>query len=156
MRFDRVRTRKGTTRPNRIRKSLQQVMQAHANIFRTHTLLTEGQCQLQALWATMKNDMQVADTSLIWNNDLLDALETDNLLRLATVSIASAIARTESRGAHWREDFPERNDAQHLNHTLCLLNEAGDATLEHTPVRLAAKEPVTHAPLSFPPEKRAY
>ena len=97
-RFDTLRNARGNTSPNTLRKSLQQVMQAHANIFRTHDLLAEGQRQLHALWDVLKGDLRVGDRSLIWNNDLIDALEADNLLRLATATIASAIHRTESRG----------------------------------------------------------
>jgi len=148
-RFDTMRNACGNTRANHIRKSLQQTMQTHANIFRSGTILAEGQSQLRELWSVMKNDLRVNDASLIWNNDLIDALETDNLLSLATATIASALARTESRGAHWREDYPERDDAEWLKHTLCFVGGGGNASIGTRQVR-------THETIAFPPEKRAY
>lgn len=155
-RFEEFRQAKGQTRPNQIRKSLQQVMQLHASIFRTHELLAEGAGKLRGLWELLQNDLRVADTSLIWNNELVEAIEADNLLRLATATLASAAARTESRGAHWREDFPKRDDANHLHHTLCYVDDNGTSRLRTRPVRMTAEEPQTHAILSFPPEERAY
>jgi succinate dehydrogenase / fumarate reductase, flavoprotein subunit len=155
-RFDELRTSSGLTRPHQIRKSLQNTMQQHASIFRTGELLSAGQRQLTQLWNVMQNDLRVADRSMIWNNDLLDAIETDNLLRLATATMASASARTESRGAHWREDHPTRNDTQHLNHTLCFVGSDGNTRLQTREVRLVGEEPQTHTPISFPPEIRVY
>jgi len=155
-RFDNLRTSRGTIRPNHIRKQLQNIMQLHANIFRKADLLAEGQRQLRELWGVMQHDLHVADTSLIWNNDLLDALETDNLLRQATITIAAALTRMESRGAHWREDYPQRDDVNWLKHSLGFVDDDGNVRLSTRPVRLSGEEPRTHVPISFPPEIRAY
>jgi len=155
-RFDNLRASKGSIRPNHIRKQLQAMMQKHASIFRTQALLDEGQDKLRELWGMMQHELHVADSSLIWNNDLLDALETDNLLRQGTACIASASERTESRGAHWREDFPARNDAKWLKHSISFIDDQGNARTAARPVRMEAQEPKTKALLTFPPEERAY
>lgn len=155
-RFEDMRTSKGTLRPNQLRKSLQAIMHQHASIFRESASLAEGQQKLRELWLTYQSELRVADNSLIWNNDLVEALEFDNLLRQATATLHSAATRTESRGAHWRQDFPARNDAQWLTHSLCFVDDAGNARLTTRPVRLEAEEPKTHEPLSFPPQARAY
>lgn len=155
-RFDELRTSCGTVRPQQIRKYLQQTMQDHASIFRNGELLAEAQRQLRDLWNIMQNDLHVADTSMIWNNDLLDALETDNLLRQATACVTSAFERMESRGAHWREDYPARDDKHCLQHSICFIDDNGNARFATRPVRLTGEEPETHIPISFPPEERAY
>jgi|CXWL01.1.fsa_nt_gi succinate dehydrogenase / fumarate reductase flavoprotein subunit len=151
-RFDRLRFATGSTRPNKIRKELQHTMQHHGSIFRTDDLLKEGVHKLSNLWKIAKFDMQVSDNSLIWNNDLLDALETDNLLRLACVTLTSALKRTESRGAHFRADFPKRNDEDWLAHSLTSMNENGEIHHSTRPVRLENSEKT----ISFPPEERGY
>ena len=151
-RFDKLRNTTGNTSPNKIRKELQQTMQQHGNIFRTNDLLVEGVNKLSKLWEIAKNDMKVADKSLIWNNDLLDALETDNLLRLACVTLTSAAKRTESRGAHFRADFPKRDDKNWLVHSLVSMSENGEINHSTRPVRLENAENT----ISFPPEERGY
>jgi succinate dehydrogenase / fumarate reductase flavoprotein subunit len=155
-RFDDMREARGGVRPSHIRKTMQQAMQSHASIFRNAGLLAEGQKHLRELWGMMQHELHVADHSLIWNNDLIDALETDNLLRQATVALACAHARTESRGAHWREDYPSRDDAHWLKHSLGFIDDDGNPRLQTRAVRLTAEEPQTHAPLSFMPEERSY
>jgi len=155
-RFDDLRESRGTMRPNQLRKQLQQVMQSHAGILRNHALLEEGRKRLRELWHRVQYDLHVADRSMIWNNDLLDALETGNLLCQATVAVASALARNESRGAHWREDYPARDDANWLKHSLAFVDEDDNVRLQTRPVRMSAEEPKTHALISFPPEERAY
>lgn len=151
-RFNGLRYANGNVRPNQIRKELQQVMQSHGNIFRNHGLLAEGVQKLKNLWQAAKNDLRVSDQSLIWNNDLLDALETDNLLRLAIATLTSALNRTESRGAHFRADFPVRDDEHWLTHSLVTMNENGQIQNSARPVRLENTEKT----LSFPPEEREY
>ena len=111
---------------------------------------------MRELWNVMQHELHVADTSLIWNNDLLDALETDNLLRQATTAISSAGARTESRGAHWREDYPKRDDTGWLKHSLASIDDNGNVRTSERPVRLSYEEPKTKEVCSFPPEERVY
>ena len=155
-RFDDFRTSHGTMRPNQVRKSLQHIMQSHANIFRTDALLTEGLKELHNLWGVMQNELHVADNSLIWNNDLVEALETDNLMRQAMAVMTAAYQRCESRGAHWRQDFPARDDANCLAHSLCFVDDGGNARFVIRPVRLFAEDSQSKTPISFPPEERAY
>lgn len=155
-RFDSMRDSRGSQRPGRIRKQLQKLMQNHTNILRYQSRLEAGQAQIKELWNVMRHELHIADTSLIWNTDLIEAIELDNLLRQGTVTLASAAARTESRGAHWREDFPKRDDANWLKHSIGFVDDAGNTRLSSRPVRLSAEAPKTRAPLSFPPEVRAY
>ena len=151
-RLNKLQHAKGSFRPNKIRKELQQIMQSHGSIFRKHDVLAEGVEKLGNLWKILGSDVQVGDNSLVWNNDLLEALETDNLLRLAMVTINSALNRTESRGAHFRADFPKRDDENWLAHSLVSLNENGQITINKRPVRLENEEKT----ISFPPEERGY
>ena len=155
-RFDGLRNSKGTARPGQIRKSLQQSMQAHAGIFRNDALLAEGLKELHAIWNVMQQELHVADRSLIWNNELIEALESDNLMRQAIATVTSARERCESRGAHWRQDFPERNDSDCLAHSACFVDDHGNARFTIRPVRLHAEDILTRTPISFPPEERAY
>ena len=155
-RFDTLRHARGTQKPSYLRKQLQGRMQRYASIFRNEALLKEGQRQLRELWQLMRDELHVGDASLVWNNDLLDALEFDNLLRQATVTIASAQVRQESRGAHWREDFPGRDDARWLKHSVAFVDDNGNVRMGARPVRLAYEEPKTLKILSFPPEGRVY
>ncbi len=150
-RFKKFRQAKGNIPPNKIRKELQKIMQNHGSIFRTHDLMLQGVSKLAGLWRDF-GDIKVADNSLIWNNDLLDALETDNLLTLASVTMASALNRTESRGAHFRADFPKRDDENWLSHSLAGLDSNGKVILSSRPVRLKTIE----QGISFPPEERGY
>ena len=150
-RFDRLRFAKGGTRPSVLRKTMQATMQHHASIFRSAALLEEGKSRLGSIWAAYNDDLKVSDSSLLWNTDLLEALELDNLLRQATSAMSSANARIESRGAHWREDFPARNDDKWLCHSLAYVAENGDVRTSTRPVRLATAEETP----SFPPEERA-
>ena len=99
---------------------MQRTMQRHCAVFRTGALLDEGAGQLDDVIAMMRDDLAVADRSMMFNTDLSEALELDNMLAQASVSIRSAIGRTESRGAHAREDFPKRDDESWLKHTLSL------------------------------------
>ena len=101
----------------------------------------------------MRNDLAVADRSMIFNTDLAEALELDNMLAQASVSLASAIGRTESRGAHTREDFPKRDDEHWLRHTLSWLDDDGHVRLDYRPVHL---QPLTNEVTSIPPKERVY
>ncbi len=147
---------RGGFKPADIRKELQQIMQTHAGIFRTHDLLDEGLQKLRQLWRRLQEDLHISDTSRIWNNEMVHALETDNLLRQATVSLACALERTESRGAHWRQDYPARNDKEWLTHSIGFVDDNGNVRLEINDVRMTYTEPKTQEIRTFPPEERVY
>lgn len=151
-RFDNFRNANGSEKPSKIRKELQQVMQNHGSIFRNAELLAGGREKLQKLWEIAQNDIKISDKSLMWNNELLEALETDNLLRLAMVTLTSAENRKESRGAHFRDDFPTRDDENFLSHSLVSMDDTGKITCSTRPVILENAE----KNLSFPPEERKF
>lgn len=98
-------------------------------------------------------DIKINDKSLIWNSDLVEALELDNLLDQALVTVYSAAARKESRGAHAREDYPDRNDGDWMKHTLSSIDEAGKVVLDYKPVTLTT---LTDEVTAVPPAKRVY
>ncbi len=115
-RLDHFRNAKGSKSTASIRAEMQKTMQKHAAVFRDSKLLKEGVDQLAAINQTMQ-DINVSDRSLIWNSDLIETLELDNLMAQASVTINSAENRKESRGAHAHEDFPDRDDANWMKHT---------------------------------------
>ena len=115
-RVDHFRNAKGGSPTADIRLDMQQTMQKHAAVFRDSELLSEGVTQMGKVNARMQ-DVHVTDTSLIWNTDLIETLELDNLLAQAMVTITSAEARKESRGAHMHEDYPDRDDKKWMKHT---------------------------------------
>src|ERR1700738_1111191 len=112
-RFDRVRHANGRLKTGEIRVAMQRTMQDHCSVFRTARVLEEGLREMTAVTDTL-SDLAVADHSLIWNTDLVEALELDNLLGQAAVILHSALYRTESRGAPGREDYRERDDRHSL------------------------------------------
>jgi len=150
-RFDKIRYAKGTQKTAEIRLAMQKTMQTHATVFRTGDVLAEGITQLQQVRQRF-SDVQVSDDSLIWNTDLVETLELDNLLAQATVTIAAAANRTESRGGHAREDYPERDDEHWLKHTLTWL-ENEQVRLDYRPVHLYT---LTDEVQVIPPKKRVY
>ena len=114
-RLDKFRHADGGTSTAVLRLEMQKIMQSHCAVFRTEETLAEGVALLAQAWAR-RDDLKVSDRSLIWNSDLAETLELDNLLYQATVSINSALNRTESRGAHQREDYPDLDDAGWQRH----------------------------------------
>ena len=132
-RFDRLRHANGDKPTSRLRLEMQQTMQNYASVFRTGDILSEGKEQLRQIWGGL-SDISVADRSLIWNSDLVETLELENLLLQATSLVDSALARTESRGAHAREDFPERDDESWMKHTLARVDKKGHVSLSYRPV----------------------
>jgi succinate dehydrogenase / fumarate reductase flavoprotein subunit len=134
-RFDRLRYANGTEPTAKLRLDMQRIMQNYAAVFRTGEVLDDGVEKLKEVWDAFQN-VKVSDRSLIWNTDLVETLELDNLLANAMVSICSAANRKESRGAHAREDYPDRDDKDWLKHTLSSLDDKGNVTFEYRPVHM--------------------
>jgi len=128
------------------------VMQNHAAVFRTGETLAEGVRKLGDVYQTFA-DVQVSDRSLIWNTDLVETLELDNLLGQALATMHSAENRKESRGAHAREDYKERDDQEWLKHTLAWVEPAGRVRLDYRPVHLNT---LTSDVEPVPPKARTY
>ncbi len=152
-RFDRIRWSKGKTGAGAIRLAMQRTMQRHCAVFRDGPLLAEGLGKLDRVIETMRADFGVTDRSMMFNTDLAEALELDNMLAQASVSLHSAIGRTESRGAHAREDFPKRDDQDWLKHTLCWLDDGGQVRLDYRPVHL---QTLSNDVSTIPPKERVY
>ena len=151
-RFDGIRHANGSTRVAELRETMQRTMQAHAAVFRTAKTLGEGVAKMKKLWEGMA-DMAVTDRSLIWNTDLVEALELTNLMGNALTTMVSAEARHESRGAHAHDDYPERDDQNWLKHTLSWCDDKGEVTLAYRPVKM---QTLTNEVSVFPPKKRVY
>ena len=122
-RFDRTRHASGATPTADLRLKMQKVMQSNCAVFRTGEVLEEGVQLVDEVWGA-SDDISVTDRSLIWNTDLIETLEYENLIIQAATTVVSANNREESRGAHAREDFPDRNDNEWMKHTLCWADEA--------------------------------
>ncbi|MCH4091509.1 succinate dehydrogenase flavoprotein subunit [Acetobacter sp.] len=151
-RLDRVRHAKGDTRVSELRDRLQRDMQTHAAVFRTEESMKEGCDKIQEIWKA-KDDMSVADRSLIWNSDLMEALEFENLLGNATATLESGLVRHESRGAHARDDFPDRDDKEWMKHSVSWLDDKGGTKMTYRPVHMKT---LTDEVEVFPPKKRVY
>jgi succinate dehydrogenase / fumarate reductase flavoprotein subunit len=150
-RFDRRRHAAGATPAAELRRGMQTTMQADAGVFRTGDALEAGLAKLEDIRAGVA-DLTIADHGLAWNTDLSEALELENLIAQSVATVAGALARTESRGAQAREDFPERDDVNWLKHTLVWLGDAGPR-LGDRPVQLA---PLSNDVASIPPKPRVY
>jgi succinate dehydrogenase / fumarate reductase flavoprotein subunit len=122
-RLDRLRNAKGGTPTAELRLKMQKVMQENCAVFRTGEILSEGHDRIHAVWSG-SDDIRVTDRSLIWNSDLIETLEYENLIVQAVVTVDSALNRTESRGAHAREDYPERDDKNWMKHSLAWIDSA--------------------------------
>ncbi|HAU22292.1 MAG TPA: succinate dehydrogenase/fumarate reductase flavoprotein subunit, partial [Erythrobacter sp.] len=136
-RLDHFRNAQGGSPTAQIREEMQKGMQKHAAVFRDGKLLTEGVELLKQVNKRM-GDIHVSDRSLIWNSDLIETLELDNLMAQANVTIASAENREESRGAHAHEDYPDRDDKEWMKHTVAWFEgwggNGGDVRIDYRPV----------------------
>jgi succinate dehydrogenase / fumarate reductase flavoprotein subunit len=152
-RFDRLRHANGGTTTAALRLEMQIAMQEDAAVFRTAESLKSGVERLAKVHAK-RSDLKVSDRGLVWNTDLVETLELENLAALAMVTVVGALNRTESRGAHAREDFPHRDDVNWMKHTLTWFDDAtGQVKIDYRPVHM---QPMSNDIASIPPKERVY
>ncbi|MFT5550459.1 MAG: succinate dehydrogenase / fumarate reductase flavoprotein subunit, partial [Candidatus Azotimanducaceae bacterium] len=151
-RFDRIRNASGSTGTAEIRDNMQRTMQKHAAVFRTGESMQEGVEKMDEIFATF-SDVKVSDRGLIWNTDLVETLELENLLVQAQATIQSALNRSESRGGHAREDYPDRDDDNWMKHTLAWVDDKGKVDFDYRPVHMYTLSDEAEV---IPPKKRVY
>jgi succinate dehydrogenase / fumarate reductase flavoprotein subunit len=151
-RLDRFLHANGSRPTSAVRLEMQKIMQADAAVFRTGSSLQEGCDKLQSTYESFA-DVRTSDRGLVWNTDLIETLELDNLLGQAMATVRSAENRKESRGAHAREDFKERDDVNWMKHTLCWVNDKGRTQIDYRPVHLNT---LTQDVEPIPPKARTY
>ena len=151
-RLDRVRNSKGRLKTHDIRLTMQRTMQSDCAVFRTEATLEEGVHKITDV-ATSMSELGITDRSMIWNTDLAEALELDNLVAQSVVALHSALNRKESRGAHAREDFPDRDDVNWMKHTVAWRDASGKVRLGYRPVH---DYTLSNEVQPFPPKARVY
>lgn len=152
-RLDRFRHASGSTPTAALRLEMQMAMQEDAAVYRTSTALASGVARMNAVSAK-RPDLKVTDRSMIWNSDLMETLELDNLIGQAVVTVTGAHNRTESRGAHAHEDFPDRDDKKWMKHTLAWFDDpTGKVKIDFRPVH---DYTMTNEIAPFPPKARVY
>jgi succinate dehydrogenase / fumarate reductase flavoprotein subunit len=151
-RIDRLRNADGGRSTAEIRLEMQRIMQNHAAVFRTGETLNEGVDKLKDTFASFA-EVRVSDRSLVWNTDLIETMELENLLLNAVATIESAANRLESRGAHAREDYPDRDDETWMKHTYVWVGDDGTVCFEYRPVH---QETLTDEVEAVPPKARVY
>jgi len=150
-RFDKIRNSSGSTKTSELRLKMQKTMQSKCAVFRTEKTLKEGVDQIRKPYEGMK-DLSVKDKSLLFNTDLVETLEFDNLIRQALTTMDSAYNRKESRGAHAREDFSKRDDKNFMKHTLAWQNDK-KVEIKYRDVH---SRTLTNDVQYFPPKERVY
>jgi succinate dehydrogenase / fumarate reductase flavoprotein subunit len=152
-RFDKFRNANGKSSTAQLREKMQRTMQETCAVYRTGPVLEEGVQRMEGVWGEVR-DIRVTDRSMIWNTDLVETLEFDNLIAQAVVTVTGGLNRTESRGAHAREDFPDRDDEHWMKHTLAWLDmNTGKARIDYRPVHTNT---MTNEVEYIPPKKRVY
>ncbi len=150
--LDRIRHSKGTTPTSEVRLDMQKTMQKYCSVFRTQEILDKG-CQEIDRVAKRFGDVRIADKSMIWNTDLMETLELENLLGQSVVTMHSAAKREESRGAHARDDFPDRDDKKWMKHTVSWMDSQNKVKLSYRPVHTHT---LTDEVEYIKPQKRVY